>query len=668
LRTYNRDAKTKLFTGISQKPTTIDKYLRALPILTAISEETKAMANLNTASARHHEDSTHYATMNAERVQQLKNVVEHQMVNPFVCESQDLLNISTGEKAQTTQLIEARELGCAALESAKERGSEKVSAVKLTTFATTMTKKVAPAAKANKVYETESQVLRSLYFVQNMTDAEKIEVFSHEWTNYPSSLFEPDHNLDQGFSMRKGNKADYLIAVRASVGNAWSETATLPSSVESTVLIVDAMAFIQRSQHMGSATFGELQQQYLKQLLSSRPQNCNLIHFIGDRYDVPPSESLKYEERERREKSGKGKSKEYQPHDALPVPEWKSFMQNQNNKANLLNFLGESWARHNFPGGCTLILGGVFKDPGRTLLVSQGSEATELPELSCRRHEEADSRMFAHMAYSVQVLGCKRAVVVANDTDVIMMCFYYSSQLPGLEQLWVQKMGVYVPVHAVVAALAEKYETEAAHLTSVLLSVYVMTGCDTVSFPWHRGKRRAFRAATENLEELTPLATYGQPGEDLHVSEDVIDAARHLFKSLYDRSSFGGSLDALRAHLFTNTKGDIRCLPPTEDAFRLHVLRSLQQMVVVKQAHLSEPVILASTDYGRQLVNGKLVASMMLKPPKPLHSNAKHCNCVKGRCLRGCPCSNAKVKCVIACRCEGDASKCARVKDTLDEF
>ena len=47
-KTYNRDAKMKLFAAITQKPATIDKYLRAHPILTAISEETKAMANLNT--------------------------------------------------------------------------------------------------------------------------------------------------------------------------------------------------------------------------------------------------------------------------------------------------------------------------------------------------------------------------------------------------------------------------------------------------------------------------------------------------------------------------------------------------------------------------------------------------------------------------------------------
>ena len=39
-QTYNKDAKTKLLRGISQRPGTITKYLRVLPSLTAISEKT----------------------------------------------------------------------------------------------------------------------------------------------------------------------------------------------------------------------------------------------------------------------------------------------------------------------------------------------------------------------------------------------------------------------------------------------------------------------------------------------------------------------------------------------------------------------------------------------------------------------------------------------------
>ncbi|KAJ8379034.1 hypothetical protein AAFF_G00232030 [Aldrovandia affinis] len=56
-KTYNRDAKTKLFTGISQQPAAMEKYLRVLPVLTAVSEQTKAMAHLDMDDTKHHEDS-----------------------------------------------------------------------------------------------------------------------------------------------------------------------------------------------------------------------------------------------------------------------------------------------------------------------------------------------------------------------------------------------------------------------------------------------------------------------------------------------------------------------------------------------------------------------------------------------------------------------------------
>ncbi len=41
--------------------------------------------------------------------------------------------------------------------------------------------------------------------------------------------------------------------------------------------------------------------------------------------------------------------------------------------------------------------------------------------------------------------------------------------------------------------------------------------------------------------------------------------------SLCERSDFSVYLDALRAHLFGNIKGDMRCFPPTEDAFQSHL-------------------------------------------------------------------------------------------------
>ncbi|KAJ8397984.1 hypothetical protein AAFF_G00433310 [Aldrovandia affinis] len=75
------------------------------------------------------------------------------------------------------------------------------------------------------------------------------------------------------------------------------------------------------------------------------------------------------------------------------------------------------------------------------------------------------------------------------DQDVIMMCIYYITHMDGLQELWVKKMDIYLPAHAIVDALAVKYDVEAADLSFMLLSTYILTGCDTVSYLYRRGKK-----------------------------------------------------------------------------------------------------------------------------------------------------------------------------------
>ena len=57
----NRDANTKSFTGISQQPAAMEKYWRALPVLTAESEQTKAMTHLDLDDTKYHEDTNRQA-------------------------------------------------------------------------------------------------------------------------------------------------------------------------------------------------------------------------------------------------------------------------------------------------------------------------------------------------------------------------------------------------------------------------------------------------------------------------------------------------------------------------------------------------------------------------------------------------------------------------------
>jgi hypothetical protein len=153
------------------------------------------------------------------------------------------------------------------------------------------------------------------------------------------------------------------------------------------------------------------------------------------------------------------------------------------------------------------------------------------------------------------------------------------------------------------------------------------------------------------------------PDSNIDLTSEVLDASRHFFVALYDRREFAGNLDVLRAHLFASRKGDLRSLPPTENAFRQHVLRSLHQLVVSKRAHISQPVYPDATIFGIQLVDGKLIPTMLTKEALPQAVKlAKYCKCKTGRCLKGCICARAKVKCAIACLCTGDPQKCGRIE------
>ncbi|MGH0119345.1 UNVERIFIED_CONTAM: hypothetical protein FKN15_006076 [Acipenser sinensis] len=63
-KTYNHVAKTQIFHGVSLQTAAMEKYLRALPVLTAVSEQTKAMSHLGQYDQKHHEDSECQAKKN----------------------------------------------------------------------------------------------------------------------------------------------------------------------------------------------------------------------------------------------------------------------------------------------------------------------------------------------------------------------------------------------------------------------------------------------------------------------------------------------------------------------------------------------------------------------------------------------------------------------------
>jgi Tfp pilus assembly major pilin PilA len=95
-QTFNKDAKTKLFSGSTQNEAAIAKYLKALPVMSAILEETMRMDHM--ANNVLSDDSLD--SKDAETLGRLTMVIDEKMVNLFRNQtSLNLMNIATGQIA-----------------------------------------------------------------------------------------------------------------------------------------------------------------------------------------------------------------------------------------------------------------------------------------------------------------------------------------------------------------------------------------------------------------------------------------------------------------------------------------------------------------------------------------------------------------------------------------
>lgn len=666
-QTYNKDAKTHLFHGIAGSQSAMDKYLKALPLLSGVSEEVKSMAHLGVQNSRTLKCREKQTCAINKSIHNVKTAVEDKMINPFREDVQELggiINISTGLKCDSLDIIQAQSKGIAALKEAADRKSDKIPVVKIKTFATKEKKPQSKVLKAQQLLKEERLIIRSMLFMDNVNDAEKRAALSHEWTNYPASLFEPCEKLKSGYAMRKGSKADYYHAIKTFLGEHWIETESIEKQPGNTVLIIDAGYFLHKKMSLGCTTYMELASKYIDEIF--QVTDANVINVVADRYDFPLSQSLKHEERERRMKGKLTRNVNYQPDDKLELPPFHDIMESMEGKANLMNYFSTSWQErhHLVPQGKVLILGGMGKERGSTTRLTH-TDSVEIG-LHTDGHEEADTRLFVHLTYCVTRLGLPRIIIHANDTDIFVMAMYCINRVPGLEELWIYRDDTFIPIHSIVLHLSMKCQAGSLHLTSLLLGGYILSGCDTVSYPFMKGKKTALKVITSNPTEFEGLATFQEQGSNT-TEEACLKSCTAFFCALYGRFGFI-HMDILRSHLFACSKADLRSLPPTQDAFVLHAKRAIYQMILYKEAINGQINVPSPTNYGRTIRDGMLMCVMMQKEAKPVALLSKrkvYCKCSDSKCLAGCRCKNARVDCTAGCLCTGDPERCHRINAEL---
>ena len=145
-------------------------------------------------------------------VETMTEKINEKFFNPFRSTNKtDLLNIVTGEKAISTDLVNAKSKGIQAMNKAKENGSDAIESPELVTFVQKV-KKPPKSQTLIKIYQDKNATTRTLRFFHGAGEETRCKVFSHEWSDYPSSLFETDPRLTQGYTMPKGCKSDFVEA------------------------------------------------------------------------------------------------------------------------------------------------------------------------------------------------------------------------------------------------------------------------------------------------------------------------------------------------------------------------------------------------------------------------------------------------------------------------
>ncbi|KAK1901168.1 Maltose/maltodextrin import ATP-binding protein MalK [Dissostichus eleginoides] len=232
--------------------------------------------------------------------------------------------------------------------------------------------------------------------------------------------------------------------------------------------------------------------------------------------------------------------------------------------------------------------------------------------------QEGDTRIFLHTLYSVQNEGVAKVVIHASDTDIITTCLYYGAMhLSDLTELWVRTgQNANLPIHEMVVALGPSQ-------CCAMPCIHSLSGRDTTSYPYFTGKRAWFKSC---------------------MSLDIPDHFE------------GSDLGKLRAYKFLNNKLTLlKLLPPTENAFLLHLKRAALATITDKNAHIAKPEIPPCTEFGWSLDNGHVVPVPSTKPAWPVSMNKTiSCGCLKG-------CHKKAVPCYIRCCCQGRATKCRRI-------
>jgi len=258
-QTYNADAKEEsVLDAITLNIAARTKWVYTKPVTAAVSAQLKSMLYL-------HGDNPHHESGQirlARDVDTVLRVLAGMLTNPFMATATSLVNISTGQHAESeveADLIHAKDIGLKALSDYLSGNQKKTNVVKLKTFhiQTAQAKKSKPQSAVPGKSDEVAALLRITQIAASGGEVDIVNfIGKHECSKRPQSLFNEDGSMRSA-----GTKSTFVKALKEETKV--SSSPSLPPEERKTAVVVDAMYAIRRWSFHKEETFSVIGKRHL---------------------------------------------------------------------------------------------------------------------------------------------------------------------------------------------------------------------------------------------------------------------------------------------------------------------------------------------------------------------------------------------------------------------
>ncbi|KAF4531641.1 hypothetical protein B566_EDAN006572 [Ephemera danica] len=259
---------------------------------------------------------------------------------------------------------------------------------------------------------------------------------------------------------------------------------------------------------------------------------------------------------------------------------------------------------------------------------------------------ESDADELIAKSALVESMNQKNVCVVCNDTDILVILLSRATADMKLTLLAPGNNG------SLKLFNIPQIQNKLGIIANCLPFIHAMTGCDTTSAPFMRGKKTAFELVHKFTKYSTLALSFNESDAE---KSDIIKSGEKFMLALYNSSE--STLDSARYHAYqkkvssSNITAEFKLatLPPTSDAAAQHSLRVYLQVQQWLGREL-EPI-----EYGWKKSGSSLVPVIMLEPAAPdqlLHLIT--CNCASDCSSGRCSCKKSGLFCTAMCgQCRG---------------